>query len=81
MKFLAAPTQRISTFFITLFVVGTLTLAGCSASTISGPDLAPTEDAAVQEAPAPSDRSAPHNEEEASKGGGGGKAHAGHNNG
>ncbi len=62
MKHVAAPTQPVITFFFALFMAVALTIAGCSASTISGPDLTPSEEPTVQEvAPTPGPNAA-HNE-------------------
>ena len=62
MKRVAAPTQPVITFFFALVLVVALTLAGCSASTISGPDLAPSEEPTAHEvAPTPGPN-AVHNE-------------------
>ncbi len=70
MTHVAAPTQPVITFFFALIIAVALTIAGCSASTISGPDLAPSEEPTVQETlPAPGPN-ATHNEgNEAGKGG------------
>ncbi|MFQ5568680.1 MAG: hypothetical protein ACE5G0_03335 [Rhodothermales bacterium] len=37
-------THPLATLFVALFFVAALALAGCSASTISGPDLAPSDE-------------------------------------
>ena len=79
MKRVALPTQPIAAFFVALFVVATLALSGCSANTISGPDLPTSERVLDAEAPhftpiTPTAPSAPHNEglidEDVMKGGG-----------
>ncbi len=62
MKRVADPTQPVVTFFFALFFAVALTIAGCSANTISGPDIVPAEETTVQETlpdPAPN---ALHNE-------------------
>ncbi len=87
MKRVAVPTQPVITFFVALFLVVALTLAGCSASTISGPDVAPSEEPTAQEvAPTPGPNAAHNEGVGASKDGGGngtttgGSNGAGHNN-
>lgn len=62
MKRVADPTQPVITFFFALFLVVALTIAGCSVNTISGPDVAPTEETMVQETLPPPGPNAPHNE-------------------
>ena len=53
MKRVADPTQQpVITFFFALFFAVALTIAGCSANTISGPDVTPAEETTV-EAPLP----------------------------
>ncbi len=73
MKRVADPTQPVITFFFALFIAVTLTIAGCSANTISGPDVAPSEELTedmILPAPGPN---ASHNEgEDAGKKGKGG---------
>ncbi len=69
MKRVADPTQPVFTFFFALFFVVALTIAGCSASTISGPDVAPSEEATVETLPAPGPNAAHNEGEEAGKGG------------
>ena len=56
-----------NTFFALFFVV-MLTLAGCSAGTISGPDLAPADEITVQDA-SQDGPDAAHNEGEHKNGG------------
>ncbi len=64
MTHVAAPTQPVITFFFALFMAVALTIAGCSARTISGPDVAPSEEPTVQEVmPTPGPNGA-HNEGE-----------------
>ena len=71
MKRVADPTQPVITFFFTLCFVIALTIAGCSANTISGPDVTASEEKTVQEALPPASPNAAHNEgEEAGKSGG-----------
>lgn len=62
MTHVAAPTQPVITFFFALFIVVALTIAGCSTTTISGPDLTPPEEQTVQEALPPAGPNAAHNE-------------------
>lgn len=62
MKRVAVPTQPVITFFVALFLVVALTLAGCSASTISGPDVAPSEELTVQEVASTPGPNGVHNE-------------------
>lgn len=64
MKRVAAPTQPVITLIVALFFVVAFGLAGCSAGTISGPDLPTAErvlDSEVQPL-APIAPVAPHNE-------------------
>lgn len=69
MKCVADPTQPVITFFFALFFVVALTLAGCSANTISGPDVAPEEPTEETVLPA-TGPNADHNEgDDAGKGG------------
>lgn len=64
MTHVSAPTQPVITFFFALIIAVALTIAGCSASTISGPDVAPSEEPTVQEVmPTPGPNGA-HNEGE-----------------
>lgn len=68
MKSVATPTQPVVSFFFALFFVVTLTLAGCSANTLSGPDVAPSEEPTAQETLPAAGPNASHNEgEEAGK--------------
>ncbi len=59
-----SPTQTAMSLFLTLFVATMLTLAGCSAGTLSGPGLEMTPETTVQEAPPSYSPGASHNEEE-----------------
>ena len=69
MKRVANPTQPVITFFFALFFAVVLTVAGCSANTISGPDVTPSEEKTVQEALPPTGPNAAHNEgQDAGKG-------------
>lgn len=63
MKRVADPTQPVVTFFFALFFAVVLTIAGCSANTISGPDVTTSEDTTVQETLPPPGPNAPHNED------------------
>ena len=83
-----SPTQTAMSLFMALFVATMLTLAGCSAGALSGPDLETTPDATVQEAPSSYSPGASHTEEEEagkkkskSNGGGSVKGNAPHNSG
>lgn len=58
--------QTLKSSFSALVLIGALALTGCSASTISGPDLAPSDEPAVEET---STLGADHNEGEARKDG------------
>ncbi len=62
MKHVAAPTQPVITFFFALIIAVALTIAGCSASTISGPDVAPSEELTVQEVASTPGPNGVHNE-------------------
>ena len=67
----AVTTQPVITFFCALLITVALTIAGCSASTLSGPDLAPSEEPTVQEVLPAAGPNAAHNEgKEAGKSGG-----------
>ncbi len=68
MKRVADPTQPVIAFFFALFFAVVLTIAGCSANTISGPDVTPAEETTVQEAlPTPGPNAAHNEAEEAGK--------------
>ncbi len=68
MKKATVPTQSVASFFFALFFVVSLILAGCSANTLSGPDVAPSEEPTVQEVLPAAGPNASHNEgEEAGK--------------
>ena len=73
MKRVADPTQPVITFFFALFFAAALTMAGCSTNTISGPDLAPSEDPTEETVLPAAGPNAGHNEGEARKGGDGTK--------
>ncbi len=62
MKHVAAPTQPVITFFFALFIAVALTIAGCSASTISGPNLMPSEELSVQKMASTPGPNGAHNE-------------------
>lgn len=57
----------VASLFGALVVAGVLTLAGCSAATLSGPDLAPAAETTVQDEPASYGPGASHNAEDAAK--------------
>ncbi len=84
MTHVAAPTQPVITFFFALFMAVVLTIAGCSASTISGPEVTPSGEPTVHEVASTPGPNASHNEDDgAGKGGDGsttgGSNGAGHN--
>ena len=64
MKSVADPTQPVITFFFALLFAVALTIAGCSANTISGPDAEPAEETMVEETLPASGPNASHNEGE-----------------
>lgn len=59
-----SPTQAAMSLFMALFVVTLLTIAGCSTSTLSGPDLDAPDETTLQEAPPTYSPGAVHNEED-----------------
>ena len=73
MKCVADPTQPVITFFFALIFVVALTIAGCSANTISGPDAAPSEEPTEETVLPAAGPNASHNEGDgtAQKGDGG----------
>ncbi len=64
MKRIADLTQPVITFFFALFFAVALTIAGCSANTITGPDVTPSEEEATVEVLPAAGPNAPHNEGE-----------------
>ncbi len=64
MTHVAVPTQPVINFFFALIIAVALTIAGCSASTISGPDVTPSEELTVQEVTPTPGPNASHNEGE-----------------
>ena len=86
MTHVAAPTQPVINFFFALIIAVALTIAGCSASTISGPEIIPSGEPTVHEVASTPGPNANHNEDDgAGKDGGNGGTTgasngAGHNN-
>lgn len=73
MKRAAATIQPVFALFSALVLVVTLAIAGCTPSTISGPDLAPSDDQQTQvQDDRPANTSATHNEGESAGRGGSG---------
>ncbi len=70
MTHVAAPTQPVITFFFALIIAVALTIAGCSASTISGPEVTPSGEPTVHEVASTPGPNGAHNEGE-----GAGKTH------
>lgn len=70
MKNVAAPTQRVIALFAALFFVVTMTIAGCTPGTISGPDLTPTDNTTQVQETSSNGPSATHNEGESAGRGG-----------
>ena len=62
MTHVATPTQPVITFFFALLIAVALTIAGCSANTISGPDLMPSEKLMVQKRASTPGPNGAHNE-------------------
>ena len=68
MKSVTPSRQPVPSFFSALFFAVALTIAGCSASTLSGPDVAPSDETTVEEVLPAAGPNAAHNEgEEAGK--------------
>ncbi len=84
MTHVAVPTQPVINFFFALIIAVALTIAGCSASTISGPEVTPSGEPMVHEVASTPGPNASHNEDDAAGKGGdggttGGSNGAGHN--
>ena len=71
MKHAVTPTPLVLSLFFAFFFAVVLTLAGCSAGTLSGPDLDSGAAPALQEDTRSSGSDADHNRDGADKNGGG----------
>ena len=58
------PPQTAMSLFMALFVATMLTLAGCSAGALSGPELEPSDETTLQEPSPPYSPGAVHNEDD-----------------
>ena len=63
MTHVTTPTQPVITFFFALIIAVALTIAGCSVSTITGPDVVPSEELTVQEVASTPGPNGAHNED------------------